>query len=150
MESGAYTNFVAKFSYEDRLETLGLDYVSFPVDLRIIGYHVCFVNAQKEEAVTSAKTLEDSRKFPHGQAVEWSDVQILRASGFIIVEAPTYENLFSMLAAGRFDLFCRGANELEKEWRAHRHIPDLANDKSIVIYCPCRGFAICIRTTSRR
>ena len=59
MESGAYTNFVAKFSYEDRLETLSLDYVRFPVDLRIIGYHVCFVNAQKEETVASAKALSE-------------------------------------------------------------------------------------------
>lgn len=51
-------------------------------------------------------------------------------------EVEGYELLFKMVARGRFDLFCRGINELPQEKLNHKEIRDLVMDESIALYYP--------------
>ena len=47
----------------------------------------------------------------------WRDADILRYNGFRVQEVDNYESLFRLVARGRIDLFCRGANEILSEWK---------------------------------
>ncbi len=49
-------------------------------------------------------------------------MEILRENGFQVREVSEYESLFKMVAGKRFDLFCRGTNELLSEWETHKSI----------------------------
>ena len=134
-------NFFMKLSYEDRFsEEMNMAYASFPIDLGIVGYRVCFACPEVKEKITDVKTLDDLRKFTHGQGRGWSDVQILRHNNFEVHEIDAYESLFKMVAAKRFDLFCRGTNELLDEYNAHKHIDNFTYDTSISIAYPLPRF----------
>ncbi len=50
-------------------------------------------------------------------------MQILQRAGFKVQEVEGYEQLFKMVARGRFALFCRGINELPQEKLNHRDVP---------------------------
>jgi hypothetical protein len=102
-------NYFIKLSYEPDYKERGMAYVPFPVDLGIVGYRVCFCSPEVAEKVAGVVTLKELRTFSHGQGSGWSDVGILRHNGFKVIEIPNYESLFRMVAADRFDLYCRGA-----------------------------------------
>lgn len=133
-------NFIIKLSYEPRFESQGMAYAPFPVDLGIVGYRVCFANPEVAEQFSQAKTYNDLRNFNYGQGTGWADVEILRHNGFTVTEVSEYESLFRMVANRRFDLFCRGANELLDEMNMHQHIQNLSYDKSIALFYPLPRF----------
>jgi hypothetical protein len=108
--------------------------------LGIVGYRVCFTNKKNKSRLKNIKTIDDLRKFSHGQGQDWADVEILRHHGFTVVTAATYESLFNMVAMGRFDLFCRGTNELLDEYNAHKNMKDLTYDESFSLEYPLPRF----------
>jgi len=144
-----YQNFFLKLSYEDKFNE-SLAFVPFPIDLGIVGYRICFVSQENLDHVRAAKNLEDLKKFTYGQGTGWSDISILRANGFTVIEVPTYESLFKMVSRGRFDLFCRGVNELKDEYEVHQHIEGLTYDTSMAIVYPMPRFFIRIQTIKKR
>ncbi len=141
VSSNTLPNFFIKLSYEDRfVDHMGMDYVRFPVDLGIVGYRVCFVSAALKGKLENTRSIEELKKFTHGQGASWADARILRENGFNVVAVENYESLFEMVAANRFDLFCRGANELLDEWESHKNVKGLTFDRTIVIYYPLPRF----------
>lgn len=141
MTTNKLENFFAKLSYENGFkETRNMDFVKFPVDLGIVGYRVFFVSEQTRERLSSVTTLEMLKAFTIGQGSGWSDVEILRAGGFKVIEVPTYESLFKMVALNRFDLLPRGANEVLGEYESHKGIKNFAYDTSICLAYPLPRF----------
>lgn len=136
----ALPNFFIKLSYEKQYNEQGMAFVPFPVDLGIVGYRVCFAHPEVAEQLSRVESLEELRRFSHGQGRGWSDVAILRLNGMEVFEVSKYESLFSMVAARRFDLFCRGTNELLGELNMHEHINGLTYDKSVTISYPLPRF----------
>jgi hypothetical protein len=135
-----YPNFFIKLSYEDRYAELHMRYVRFPVDLGIVGYRVCFTRPDLKAELAKVTRLDELRRYTHGQGHDWADVQILRSNGFTVVEASNYEVLFDMLAKRRFDLFCRGTNELLDEFRSHETLKDFSYDQSFSLAYPLPRF----------
>lgn len=140
IENNDTPNFIFKLSYEERFKNLNLDFAKFPVDLGIVGFRVCFTNTKVKERLKSVKTLDDLRKFTHGQGNGWSDVGILRYHKFEVFAVGDYESLFSMVAVGRFDLFCRGTNEILSEYNTHKKIEGLTYDETFSIAYPLPRF----------
>lgn len=140
VSKNSFPNFFIKLSYEDHFSEINMTYSRFPVDLGIVGYRVCFTSKDKIEKLKKIETLDELKKFSHGQGLAWADTTILRHNGFKVEEVPNYEGLFKMVASGRFDLFCRGSNELLDEWNAHKDIENLAYDQSFTIVYPLPRF----------
>lgn len=140
VENNKLPNFFIKLSYEPEHEKRNMSYVPFPVDLGIVGYRVCFAHPAIVEELSGVETLQDLQKFTHGQGNGWSDIEILRHNGFDVTRVAQYESLFAMVATRRFDLFCRGANELREEFSTHQHIQNLSYDKSFTIAYPLPRF----------
>jgi len=129
----AYPNLLVLGTFQNQHVSAGLDYARFPVDLGLTGYRVCFVSPKVKAAVAAAETPQQLRAFSVGQGLGWADAEILRYNHFTVVDVPLKESLFSMVALGRVDLFCRGVDELESEFRSHRHIAGLDYDRSFVL-----------------
>ncbi|WP_417069090.1 hypothetical protein [Niveibacterium terrae] len=138
--SRAYPNFFVKLSYSDNLAGKGLAYARFPIDRGIVDYRICFVRSELKERLAATSTLVELKRYSHGQGIGWADVDILRANGFTVQQVSDYESLFRMVAAGRFDLFCRGVNEILDEYRLHRDIPHLDYDSSFALVYPLPRF----------
>ena len=132
-------NFFFKQSYRDELAK-DLIFIPFPIDLGIVGYRVCFVSKSNSIKLAQVNSLEDLKKLSHGQGTGWLDATLLRYHGFTVTEAANYDGLFRMVANNRFDLFCRGTNELLGEYQAHSHIENLTYDRRIAIAYPIPRF----------
>ena len=141
LQKNQFPNFFVEISYDEGHMASGeLSFIPFPVDRGIVGYRVCFASEETKGRLARAQSLEDLRSFKMGLGSGWADAKIFRHNGFQVVEGPNYEGLFQMLTLKRFDLFCRGANEIREEWEAHRNIPGLDYDQSISIAYPLPRF----------
>lgn len=134
LRNNTYPNMLLEISYDEKLEESGeLTHINFPIELGIIGYRVCFVSPAAKEPVSQVQTLDELRQFTMGQGVGWADLKILRHNGFRVTEVSNYTSLFRMVAGGRFDLLCRGVNELMMEYLQYKDIGNLTYDESFVL-----------------
>ncbi|MGH1410491.1 MAG: hypothetical protein ACRAUW_13385 [Aeromonas sp.] len=136
IELNSFPNLFVMDSYSSTREDLGLAYVRFPIHLGIVSYRICFVSPQSQAAVSKVTDIKGLRQFSFGLGKGWLDVDILRYAGMDVVEVEGYEKLFKMVARNRFDLFCRGANELRSELLTHKDITDLLVDDALLLYYP--------------
>ncbi|MFM5156111.1 hypothetical protein ACEUAN_14530 [Aeromonas veronii] len=136
VQTQQYPNLFVADSLRPAAESGVLDYVRFPVELGILGYRICFVSPQQADAVARVNTLTELQQFLHGQGRGWQDAEILRHGGFKVQEIDGYERLFKLVARGRIDLFCRGANELFIEQEQHSDLPGLTVDRRVALHYP--------------
>ena len=110
--------------------------VRFPTRRGLLGFRLAFIQRQRQAEFRRVRNLEDLRRFTLGQGATWVDTEILRSQG-LRVEIGHYEGLFKMLAAGRFDLFPRGVNEIFTEFTARQlEAPALAIEDSLALHYP--------------
>jgi len=134
-------NFFCSRGYNETYNTYpDVTYIRFPIDLGLLSYRTCFTNKMVAEKLSNVNTLDELRQFTHGQGRDWADVQVLKENGFKVIEVSQYEQLFKMIAAGRFDLFCRGTNEIKEEYDLRHSIKGLVYDQHILLYYPLPVF----------
>lgn len=100
----------------------------------LLGMRVCLVN-RKAPPLGDIHNLEQLRQLRIGQGLRWPDTQIYRNSGITPQESISFENLFAMLQAKRFDCVPLGADEVLLSYRDQlaQH-PDLAVEPKLLIY----------------
>lgn len=102
----------------------------------MIGFRVLIIRAADQERFQGL-TLESLHRLHFGLNESWADVPIMQANGLDVVKASGYENLFTMLAAGRFDAFPRGLNEARRELLQRRlQYPQLMLAPGVALYFP--------------
>jgi hypothetical protein len=111
--------------------------VRLPVDRGLLGYRVFLVRSGELPRFAAVRSLGDLKQLSVGQGTGWADVPILRAAGLRTVEGTTYEGLFAMLEAGRFDFFSRAADEATRELE-ERHLahPQIALEPTLLLHYP--------------
>jgi hypothetical protein len=111
--------------------------IRFPLDKGLLGYRVFLIRGELQSKLDLVINLDDLRQHNIGQGREWGDVTILRNAGLVVVEGNSYEGLFDMLAAGRFELFSRGVVEVGEELDKHKSShPDLVIERHLLLYYP--------------
>jgi ABC-type amino acid transport substrate-binding protein len=111
--------------------------VRIPVDKGLLGYRLLLVRAADLPRFAEVRTLQDLRALRAGQGSNWADVAILRAAGIPVVEGNSYDGLFSMLMARRFDYFSRALDEALREIDEHRAShPQMALEPGLLLYYP--------------
>jgi hypothetical protein len=111
--------------------------IRFPLDKGLLGYRVFLIRADTQPQLDHVDSLDELRRHSIGQGQGWGDVSILKHAGLTVVEGGTYEGLFDMLAAGRFELFSRGVvevgEELERQKSEH---PEIALERHLLLHYP--------------
>lgn len=111
--------------------------VRLPVDRGLLGYRVFLVRADELPRFAALRTLDDLRPLRAGLGKDWVDVDILGAAGLTSVVGTSYEGLFAMLDAGRFDYYSRSADEALREFDERRAAhPQLAVEPTLLLYYP--------------
>ncbi|MBI3347331.1 MAG: amino acid ABC transporter substrate-binding protein [Burkholderiales bacterium] len=110
--------------------------IRIPARRGLLGYRVALIHRARQAEFSRIRTLDDLRAYSLGQGPNWPEVQMYRQLRFK-VQTGSYEALFRMLVAGRFDLFPRGINEVFDELAAHQsEVPDLAVEDTLLIHYP--------------
>ncbi|WP_287880851.1 hypothetical protein [Aquitalea sp.] len=103
----------------------------------IIGYRVFFVR-KDDLPIFKGMTPQQFRAGVRlGLNSQWADYPIMKNNGYEVLASIGYESLFEMLAAGRFDAFPRGLNEVGSEMKEQLpRFPGLTLEKTKAIYFP--------------
>lgn len=103
----------------------------------IVGLRLFVIRAADQERIARMDEHAMRQQLIFGLNSQWADLPILQGNGFTVVTSASYENLFGMLASGRFDAFTRGLNEARRELDQRKQIyPQLAVEKTKALYFP--------------
>lgn len=103
----------------------------------IVGFRVFVIRTADQVRIARMDEQALRKQLTFGLNSQWADLPILRANGFTVVTSSSYENLFGMLAAGRFDAFTRGLNEASRELHERKqNYPQLAVEQTKALYFP--------------
>lgn len=106
--------------------------IAIPVDILqgLLGFRVCLINPDNYPAQVNSLHQLDI-----GQGLNWSDVEIYRYNQINVREAPSFEALFTMLAAKRFQCLPLGADEVVFTWREKKlDYPFLTIEPNLLLY----------------
>lgn len=109
--------------------------IRIPIDKGLLGWRLMLTSKAGAAAIAKVKTLDDLRRLQAGQGHDWPDTNILRFNGLPVQAGTSYEGLFKMLTAGRFDYFPRSIIEIWDEQKAFG-LQDLEIDKNLILYYP--------------
>ena len=115
--------------------------VRIPVDLGLLGYRVLLIREGEQPRFDKVNSLTELAGVTFGLGQGWDDVGVMQNAGLKIVQGGTYEGLFRMLAAGRFDAFSRSASEVVQEVeKRHALLPNLVIEKHLVLHYPLPAY----------
>lgn len=134
LESGAI-DVIALGTNHEREEKL----LPIKIDILrgIVGFRLLIIRATDQARIAQMDNLSLREQLTFGLNNHWADLPIMRANGFSVITSQEYENLFAMLAAGRFDAFPRGLNEAQRELDERQQAyPQLAIEQSKALFFP--------------
>ncbi|MCH8620397.1 transporter substrate-binding domain-containing protein [Undibacterium sp. TS12] len=109
--------------------------IRIPIDKGLIGWRVALLTAGNKAMFKNVRSVKELAAFTAGQELDWPDVGILKSNGLPVSTSTSYEPLFTMLGAGRFDYFPRSVFEVQNEVDAHPG-QNLHIDTHILLYYP--------------
>jgi len=111
--------------------------VRIPIDAGLLGYRVLLIREGDQQNFDRIRSIEDLKSIRFGLMPWWDDAWIMRAAGATVVDGDSFEGLFHMLAASRFDAFSRGASEVIRDFnRMKSQLPELAIEKHLLLHYP--------------
>lgn len=109
--------------------------IKIPVLKGLLGHRVLIIRRNDQQKFSKIMNLRDLTKLRAGQGTFWEDTQILRANNVSIVTTNKYQNLFPMLAGGRYDFFPRALYEPWVELKDYKQL-DLVVEENILLVYP--------------
>jgi hypothetical protein len=93
--------------------------IKIPVDIQqgLLGYRVCLTSSQTSASWAAALDLKSLALIRIGQVDSWPDDDIYKFNHFNLVRTPSFDGLFQMLAANRFDCLALGVDEVGTVYR---------------------------------
>jgi ABC-type amino acid transport substrate-binding protein len=103
----------------------------------MVGYRLLVIRGADQARITRMDEAALRKELVFGLNSQWADLPVMRANGLAVQTSASYENLFSMLDAGRFDAFPRGLNEAGRELDDRKqNFPNLAVEQSKALFFP--------------
>ncbi|RFP22980.1 hypothetical protein D0T25_07770 [Duganella sp. BJB488] len=111
--------------------------VRLPVDRGLLGYRLLLIRGADQQRFSRVKTVADLRRLRAGLGQGWADVPIFEKAGVPVIEGSSYDGLFAMLEAGRFDFYSRSADEALREFQErHGAHPQMAVEQTLLLHYP--------------
>lgn len=118
----------------------GVIVIRIPLLKGLLGQRQLAIRAESASRYGQVRTLDDLRRdFTLGQGHDWPDTAIQKAAGLNTVTSSSYDTLYQMLLAGRFDAIPLGINEIDDEIRKHSEM-NLTVEKNLALVYPAPVF----------
>ena len=109
--------------------------VKFNLIRGINEYRLLLIRADDQSRFDQVNTLTDLRQLKIGSGTHWSDTEVYRFNALPLVTSYSYEPMFRMLGAKRFDYMARSIQEVNYEIEHYGKL-GLAIEKNLVIHYP--------------
>lgn len=113
------------------------DVIKIPVDIQrgLLGYRVCLTTAQTNAPWAKVVDLKSLGLVRIGQVDSWPDFDIYKFNQLNLVGTPSFDGLFEMLAANRFDCLPLGVDEAGTIYREKKmRFANLRIEESLLIH----------------
>ena len=110
--------------------------IVIPVDILkgMLGYRACLINSNQLSSLSFVTDRANFEKIKFGQA-QWPDRAVYKTNNLLEVDAPSFDALFKMLSAQRFDCIPLGVDEIEQVYLDKKtQYPFLSIDSHLLIY----------------
>ncbi len=133
--SNKYENYYYFGVYNDEhFDSEHIYYIPFPIQMGLLGYRVCFQSAQRQVEIAKHVKKQNYKALIHVQGRSWTDVDVLKYNGYTVHEMDYFDGLFKTTAIARFDLFCRGLNEVLREKQLYAKKYNLNINNTLVFH----------------
>lgn len=124
--------------------------IFIPLRKGLLNYRLLLVNEENVAKFSNVMTIEDLKQHSVGLLYDWVTTGIMKKQHFNIVESPSYDGLFRMLKANRFDYAIFGANDIYKKLQQ----PHIKNKKfvilpNIAVYIPSPSYIFVSKNAPR-
>ncbi|WP_263771335.1 substrate-binding periplasmic protein [Propionivibrio soli] len=103
----------------------------------IVGFRLLLIRSADQAKFARLDETGLRGNVTFGLNSQWADLAIMQKNGYAVVTSTGHENLFEMLAAGRFDAFPRGLNEAQRELDEHKaQFPQLTIERTKALFFP--------------
>ncbi|MDD5479553.1 transporter substrate-binding domain-containing protein [Rhodoferax sp.] len=103
----------------------------------MVGFRIFVIRAADQQRIAQMDEQALRKELIFGLNSQWADLPVMRANGFTVETSTSYENLFGMLLARRFDAFPRGLNEAARELDERKlNFPQLAVEQTKALFFP--------------
>jgi len=128
--------FPAQVGLDDKLVP-----VRIPVDRGMLGYRVLLIRESDQGRFSDVKSLSDLKQIRFGLLSWWEDVAVMENAGLTVVSGTSYEGLFKMLTAGRFDALSRSSSEVIQEFELRsKDLPGVVIEKHLLLHYPMPAY----------
>lgn len=135
MLRGKHVNTVANPANAQWLAALRS--VPVPIDLGLQSWRLLLIDRKNQGRLRQLAVTGKLRQAAAGAGNTWVLNEVLQQNGYGTVTGNSYDGLFYMLQAGRFDYLPRGIHEIFPEFERHRRtFPALAVEDGIVLNIP--------------
>lgn len=111
--------------------------VRIPIDRGLLGYRLLLIRDADQARFRGLAKSRDLRSVSFGALSSWTDAPIMRQAGLTVETGDSFDGLFKMLAAHRFDALSRGVGEIESDLADRRkNLPGLAIEQSLLLHYP--------------
>lgn len=111
--------------------------VRIPIDGGLLSYRVLLIREQDQPRFDQIKSLDDLKSARFGLMPWWDDARIMRAAGVAVVDGDSFDGLFRMLTAHRFDALSRGVSEVTQDFRRMKPVfPELTVERHLLLHYP--------------
>lgn len=109
--------------------------VPIPIDMGLQSWRIFLIDAKNQPRLRNVTSLAELARMRAGAGSAWATLLSLQDSHLPVVTGGSYEGLFQMLMAGRFDYLPRGVNEVFAEYDTHHPAnPTLAVEDSLLLH----------------
>ncbi|WP_339617091.1 hypothetical protein [uncultured Gilvimarinus sp.] len=115
--------------------------IPIPLLQGLLGRRQAIVRRDREADFTEVKNLEQLRQFNAGLGFDWIDQDYFRDAKLPFTVGSSINQLFNMLAHGRFDYLPLGILEAEKALAASEHAAQLVIVDNLIIHYPLPVYA---------
>lgn len=109
--------------------------IRIPIFKGLAGWRVSLVHDSQQDVLKNVSSLAQLQKHIAGQMNVWTDAKILKSNQIPIQTGASYESLFKMLGAKRFDHFPRSVTEIIQEHTRFAHY-GLSIDSNLALHYP--------------
>jgi len=111
--------------------------IRIPIMKGLLVNRIFLIKRQAQARFSAVTRLKEIKQLSAGLGDGWSISTIFKQTGFNTELGTSYEGLFGMLVAGRFDYFPRGINEALDEYAYRKEqYPDLHIEETLILNLP--------------
>lgn len=120
-----------KLAQEDKI------IVPHPLMKGLLGYRLLIVRQQDLDTFAAIQTDASFKRLRIGIPDGWADADLFRHNGYNVVEGGTFNEIFDLLAADKFDYVALGANEIEQAFERRAESYDMFTiEPTTLVYYP--------------